>query len=70
MAGVCERECMGHISGDEPLTLTRCHSSGLPWLYEAFEWWEFVCGRDFNIRAKRGNFLFFFSFLGFASLLL
>ena len=26
MAGVCEGECMGCIPGDEPLTLTGCHS--------------------------------------------
>ena len=29
MVGICERECMGHSLGDEPLTLTRCHSCGL-----------------------------------------
>ena len=29
MAGVCEGECMGHSSGDETLTLTRCHSCGV-----------------------------------------
>ena len=29
---VCEGECMGCS-----LTLTRCHSCGLPQLYEAFE---------------------------------
>ena len=24
--GVCEEECMSRSPGDEPLTLTRCHS--------------------------------------------
>ena len=37
ISGVCEGECMGRSPGDEPLTLTRCHSCGLPELYEAFE---------------------------------
>ena len=35
MVGVCERECMGCSLEDEPLTLMRCHSCGLPQLYEA-----------------------------------
>ena len=26
MVGVCEWECMGYSQGDEPHTLTRCHS--------------------------------------------
>ena len=26
MVRVCEGECMGHSPGDEPQTLTRCHS--------------------------------------------
>ena len=25
IAGVCERECMGHCLGNEPLTLMRCN---------------------------------------------
>ena len=29
-------ECMGRSSEDKPLTLTRCHSCGLPQLYEFF----------------------------------
>ena len=37
------RECMRHSLGDEPLTLTRCHSCGLSQLYEACGW-KFVCG--------------------------
>ena len=35
MARVCEGECMVRSPEDEPLTLTRCHSCGLPLLYEA-----------------------------------
>ena len=26
MVGICEGECIGCSLGDEPLTLTRCHS--------------------------------------------
>ena len=50
---------MGCTPGDEPLTLMRYHSCGLPQLYEAFEGWKSVCGLAYNLR---GNFLFFFSF--------
>ena len=32
MAGVCEGECMGRSSGDETLTLMRCHSCGVVWI--------------------------------------
>ena len=28
--GVCEEECMEHSLGDEPLTMMRFHSCGLP----------------------------------------
>ena len=35
--GVCEGECIGYRPGDEPLTLTRCHSCELPQLYEIIE---------------------------------
>ena len=34
--GVYEGEYIGCSPGDEPLTLMRCHSFGLPQLYEAF----------------------------------
>ena len=27
--------CLGYIPGDEPMTLTRCYSCGLPQLYKA-----------------------------------
>ena len=37
MARIYEGECMGRFPGDEPLTLTRCHSCELPQLYEALE---------------------------------
>ena len=37
MVKVCERECIGRCPGNEPLTLTRCHSCELQKLYEAFE---------------------------------
>ena len=43
-AGVCEGECIGHSLGDEPLNLTRCHSFGLPQVYEALEGWKSVYG--------------------------
>ena len=67
MVGVCEGECMGCSPGDEPLTLKRCHSCGLPQLYEAFEGWKSVCGRAYNLKpkkmAKMGNFSVFLLFL-------
>ena len=68
--GVCKGECMGRSPGDEGITLTRCHSCGLLQLYEAFEGWRSVSGRAYNLNVIKGNFLFFFSFLSFASLLL
>ena len=38
----------GVALGNEPLTLARCHSCGLPHLYEALEGWTSVCGRAYN----------------------
>ena len=35
--GFVRGECMGRSPEDKPLTLTRCHSCGLPQLYEAPE---------------------------------
>ena len=29
MTGICKGECLGHRQGYEPLTWTRCNSSGL-----------------------------------------
>ena len=41
MAGVCEGECVEERSPvDEPLTLTICHSCGLPEIYETLEGWK------------------------------
>ena len=37
MAGICEREFMGRHSGDESLTLPRCHGCELSQLYEALK---------------------------------
>ena len=58
---VYEGECMGHSPGDEPLTLTRCYSCGMPKLHEAFEGWNSVCGRAYNLRGIKGK-IFCFSF--------
>ena len=55
---VCKRECMGCNLGDEPLTLMRCHSSGLPQLYEALGW-KFVCDQDYNFKGIMGKISFF-----------
>ena len=41
MARVGKGECMGCSPGVEPMTLTRCHSYGLPQLYEALEEWKY-----------------------------
>ena len=38
MVRFCEGECMGCSLGDEPQTLMRCHSCGLPQLNEACGW--------------------------------
>ena len=53
--GVCEGECMGRSSGDEPLALTRCHSCWLPQLYEALEGWKSVCERAYNLKGIKGK---------------
>ena len=61
MADVCEGECMGCSPGDELLTL-RCHSCGLPQLYEAFEGWKPICGRAYNLKSIKGKFFVFLLF--------
>ena len=43
MVGVCEGQCLGHSLIDEPQTLMRCPSCGLPQLYEALEGWKSIC---------------------------
>ena len=63
MAGICKGECMGRSPGNEPLTLTRCHSCGLPQLYEAVEEWKSVCGRAYNLKGIKGKFSVFLHFL-------
>ena len=67
MAGVCEGECMGRSPEDEPQTLTRYHSCGLPQLYEALGWKLFSCP-SLQLKGDKGEI--FFCFLNFASLLL
>ena len=52
--GVCEEECMGRSPWDESLTLTRRHSCVLSQLYEAFEGWNSVCGRAYNLNGIKG----------------
>ena len=51
MVGICEGECMGPSTWDEPLTLMRCHSCRLPWLYEALEGWKSICGQVYKLNA-------------------
>ena len=51
-------------NGDEPLTLTKYHSSRLPQLYEALGW-KSVCGRAYSLKGLKGK-IFFFSFLSYA----
>ena len=53
MGEVCEGECMGRRSGDEPMTFTRCHSCELPQLYEDLERWNSV------LKVIRGKFCLF-----------
>ena len=59
MGGVCEGECMG----DETLTLTRCHSCGLPQLYEVLEGRKSVCDRAYNLKGIKGKIYVFILFV-------
>ena len=61
---------MGSNPGDKPLTLTRCHSYGLPQLYEVLEGWKSVCARADNLKGIKGKISFFFTFVSFVYLLL
>ena len=63
MAWICEGECIGRSPGDEPLTLTRWHSCGLPQLYEALEGWKSICGRAYNLKDIKGTFSVILLFL-------
>ena len=54
---------MGHSLGDEPLTLTRCHSCGLPQLYEAFEGWKSVLWLSLQLNGHKGEIFVFLLFL-------
>ena len=63
--GVYEGEWKGRSPGNEPLTLTRCHSWGLPQLNEAFGW-KSVWGRAYNLEnINEGEISFFFLLLSF-----
>ena len=57
---------MGCSPGYEPLTLMRCHSCGLPHLYEALEGLKSICGGAYNLKGIKGknSFLSFSSFQG------
>ena len=57
MAGVCEEECTGRSPLNEPLTLTRRHSCGLPKLYETIGR-KSVCGRAYNLKGIKGKISF------------
>ena len=63
MAGVCEGECMRRSPRDEPLILMRCHSCGLPQLYEDPERWKSVYGRADSLKSIKENFSVFLVFL-------
>ena len=52
---------MGRSPGHESQTLTRCHSCGLPQLYEEYGW-RFVCGRAYNLKGINEK-IYLFSFL-------
>ena len=60
---VYEREYMGSSLGNELLTLMRCHSCGLPQLYEALEGWKSVCGQAYNLNGIKGKISVFLHFL-------
>ena len=68
---------MGRSQGDEPLTLTRSNSCGLPKLYEVLEGQKSVYDRAYNLKGIKVKFsvllLFLklcFSFVSCFSLLL
>ena len=68
MAGVCEGERLGHTPGDEPQTLTRCHSCGLSC---HSLWVELYLWLSLQLKGyKEENVFIFFSFLSFVSFLL
>ena len=68
--GVCKGECMGYSLEDESLMLMRCHSCGMPQLYETLEGWKFVCGQAYNLKGIKGKISVFLLFLSFVSILL
>ena len=43
----------GKSPGDESLTLTRCHSCGLPELYDSLEGGKSICGRAHNLKGRK-----------------
>ena len=49
----------GFVRGNEPFTLTRCHSCELPQLYEGLEGWISVCGQLKGIKGKISFFHIF-----------
>ena len=60
MSGEQGEWCRIDLNGGEPQTLMRCHSSGLPQLYEAFKW-KFVCFQTYNLKGIKGKiYLYYF----------
>ena len=53
---------MGRSPGNEPLTLMRCYSCGLPQLYESLEGWNSVFGRAYNLKGIKGKISVFLLF--------
>ena len=62
--GVCEGECVGCTLRDEPLTLMRCHSCRLPWLYEILDGLKHVA-KPTTLGLKGKNLFFFLALLPF-----
>ena len=54
---------MGRSLRSEPLTLMKCHSCGLPHLYEALEGWKIVCGQTYNLKGIKEKIYVFLLFL-------
>ena len=61
MAGICEVEGLRCSSGDEPLTLMRCHNYMKPLGENPFV--------TYNLKGIKGKNSVFFSFISFVSLL-
>ena len=64
--GVCEAECMSHSPGDEPLTLTKCHSWDCHSYMKPLKGVSPFCGRVYNLKGIKGKISVFLLCLKFS----